>query len=225
MPKLQRGGRFLSYYLAAPGHRPRRHRHPSPRPRMHRMVHLHGVESCMASFATCPRGRPGSRKVRRGGGAEARRRGAEATNHSPTCPALQTVSALQRLPGLRRRLPISAFRHPLSRPDGCLRACPIVCCTSVNVFSYAHEMYDLLDWSCRRLEGSVPHTQVLPHRGVSLSLSQTQVLFGGGASRWRPGSWSRSAASPLCRTHARLPLTGFLSLSQTQVLKDLYTLA
>jgi hypothetical protein len=36
---------------------------------------------------------------------------------------------------------------------------------------------------------------------------------GGGASRWRPGSWSRSAASPLCSTHARLPLAGFLSLA------------
>jgi hypothetical protein len=41
-----------------------------------------------------------------------------------------------------------------------------------------------------------------------------QLLFGGGASRWRPGSWSRSAASPLCLTHARLPLTGSLSLSR-----------
>jgi hypothetical protein len=31
-----------------------------------------------------------------------------------------------------------------------------------------------------------------------------QLLLGGSASRWRPGSWSRSAASPLCSTHARL---------------------
>jgi hypothetical protein len=46
------------------------------------------------------------------------------------------------------------------------------------------------------------------------SLSQTQRS--GGASRWRPGSWSRSAAFPLCSTHARLALAGFLFLSQTQ---------
>ncbi len=38
-----------------------------------------------------------------------------------------------------------------------------------------------------------------------------QLLFGGGASRWRQGSWSRSAASPLGNTHARLTLARVLS--------------
>jgi hypothetical protein len=43
-----------------------------------------------------------------------------------------------------------------------------------------------------------------------------QLLLGGGASRWRPGLWSRSAASPLRSPHARLTLAGFLlSFSQT----------
>jgi hypothetical protein len=38
----------------------------------------------------------------------------------------------------------------------------------------------------------------------------------GGASRWRPGSWGRSAASPLFSTHARMALAGILlSLSKT----------
>jgi hypothetical protein len=41
----------------------------------------------------------------------------------------------------------------------------------------------------------------------------TQLLLGGGASRWRPGSRGRSAASPLFRTHDRFPIAGFLSLS------------
>jgi hypothetical protein len=44
-----------------------------------------------------------------------------------------------------------------------------------------------------------------------------QLLLGGGASRWRPGSWSLYAASPLCRTHASLALAGFLFLSLTHV--------
>ncbi len=43
----------------------------------------------------------------------------------------------------------------------------------------------------------------------------SQLLLGGGASSWRPGSWSRSDASPLCSTQARLALAGFLFLSRT----------
>jgi hypothetical protein len=43
-----------------------------------------------------------------------------------------------------------------------------------------------------------------------------QLLLGGGASRWRPGSRGRSAASPLFSTHARLTIAGVLSLSQTR---------
>jgi hypothetical protein len=43
-----------------------------------------------------------------------------------------------------------------------------------------------------------------------------QLFLGGGASRWRPGSRGRSAASPLFSTHARLTLAGFLSLSNTR---------
>jgi hypothetical protein len=46
------------------------------------------------------------------------------------------------------------------------------------------------------------HTNPQPSRVFSFSLKQT------------PSQWSRSAASPLCRTHARLPLAGFLSLSR-----------
>jgi hypothetical protein len=50
-----------------------------------------------------------------------------------------------------------------------------------------------------------------------------QLLLGGGASRWRPGSWSRSAASPLCNPHARLTLARVLSLSQTRTQLPLST--